>query len=72
MNYSPSEKHVGGGAGWSISNWCSATTISRASFYLLAQKPKTVKLGRRTVVIESPQDYLQRIAELSEAARKAA
>lgn len=50
-------------AGWSIATWCGATSISRASFYLLARKPRTVKLGRRTVVIESPQIYLQRIAE---------
>lgn len=50
-------------AGWSITNWCGATSISRASFYLLARKPRTVKLGRRTVVIESPQSYLQRISE---------
>lgn len=59
-------------AGWAIRDWCMATNISRASFYLLAVRPGRVKLGRRTIVIESPQDYLHRIAELSEAARKAA
>ena len=59
-------------AGWSIPEWCTATSISRASFYLLTHKPQTVKLGRRTVVIESPQSYLQRIAELSAASQKAA
>ena len=52
-------------AGWNIPTWCAATSISRASFYLLTHKPQTVKLGRRTVVIESPQSYLQRIADLS-------
>ena len=50
-------------AGWSIPEWCSATSISRASFYLLAQRPRAVKLGRRTVVIESPHAYLKRIAD---------
>lgn len=49
-------------AGWNIVRWCEETSISRASFYLLALKPRTVKLGRRTVVIESPQDYLNRVA----------
>jgi hypothetical protein len=49
-------------AGWCIPQWCAATSISRASFYLLAQKPKLVKLGTRTVIIESPADYLARIA----------
>lgn len=50
-------------AGWTIPNWCSATSISRATFYLLAQRPRTIKLGRRTVIIESPEAYLQRMAE---------
>ncbi|MCA3002794.1 MAG: hypothetical protein ACK5RJ_13955 [Burkholderiales bacterium] len=50
-------------AGWTIPDWCASTSISRASFYLLAQRPRTVKLGRRTVVIESPDAYLQRIAD---------
>jgi len=50
-------------ARWNIPSWCSATSIFRASFYLLAHKPRTVKLGRRTVVIESPADYLERIAQ---------
>ena len=59
-------------AGWNIPSWCAATSISRATFYLLAHKPRTVKLGRRTVVIESPEKYLQRIAELSASPQKAA
>ena len=50
-------------AGWAIAKWCEATSISRASFYLLSQKPRIVKLGRRTVVIESPTNYLERIAQ---------
>lgn len=50
-------------AGLSIVEWCHSTSISRAGFYLLKHKPRTVKLGRRTVVIESPHAYLQRIAE---------
>jgi hypothetical protein len=49
-------------AGWSILNWCAATTISRAGFYNLAHRPECVKIGRRTVVVESPQAYLERIA----------
>lgn len=50
-------------AGWNISSWCEAISVSRASFYLLAQKPRSVKIGRRHVVIESPHAYLQRISE---------
>jgi hypothetical protein len=55
-------------AGWTIPAWCEATSISRASFYLLAQRPETVKLGRRSVVIESPAAYLARIASLQKVA----
>jgi hypothetical protein len=55
-------------AGWCIPQWCEATSISRASFYLLVQKPKLVKLGARTVIIESPHAYLQRIATTQAAA----
>jgi hypothetical protein len=55
-------------AGWTIPAWCEATSISRASFYLLAKRPETVKLGRRTVVIESPATYLARIASLQKEA----
>lgn len=56
-------------AGWNIAQWCESISVSRASFYLLADKPKTVKIGRRHVVIESPHDYLNRIAKQSEARR---
>jgi len=55
-------------AGWSIPAWCAATSISRASFYLLHHKPRTVKLGRRTVVIEPPDIYLLRVAEAQQEA----
>ena len=50
-------------AGWNIARWCEAISVSRASFYLLAHKPRSVKIGRRHVVIESPKAYLQRMAE---------
>jgi hypothetical protein len=55
-------------AGWNIPDWCTSTSISRASFYLLVERPKTVKLGRRRVVVESPRDYLARIASLQKEA----
>lgn len=52
-------------AGWRIVNWCEAISIARPTFYTLVNRPKTVKIGRRTIVIESPQAYLQRIADTS-------
>lgn len=54
----PTEAQVG----WSIEEWCNATTICRASFYLLKTRPHLVKLGRRTIITEAPADYLARIS----------
>lgn len=50
-------------AGWALRDWCAGTTIARATFYTLKHKPRTVKLGRRTIVIESPQAYLARMEQ---------
>lgn len=53
-------------AGWSIKEFCSAVGFSVAKFYILSdeQKPRTVKLHGRVIVIESPAVYLARMAEL--------
>jgi hypothetical protein len=49
--------------GWNIQSWCESVGICRASFYLLQDRPKVVKLGRRSIVVESPADYLQRVLQ---------
>lgn len=59
-------------AGWSVPEWCESATISRATFYLLSTKPQLVKIGRRTIVIESPESYLRRIAESRDSQLKVA
>lgn len=53
-----------GQAGYSIPEWCRAVGISRASYYNLPpeQQPRTARIGRRHIVIESPADFLNRIA----------
>ena len=50
-------------AGWPISDWCREISIARATYYTLATRPTSVKIGKRTVITECPRDYLQRIAE---------
>ena len=55
-------------AGWSIPAFCAACNFSRASFYNLPLRPRSVKLGKRHIVIESPGDYLARLASEQEAA----
>lgn len=53
-------------AGWSIKDFTASVGISVAKFYILSadQKPRTVKLHGRVIVIESPDAYLSRMAEL--------
>ena len=54
-------------AGFAISDWCESTDISRALYYTLPpeQQPESVKVGRRRIIIESPDAYLRRIAARS-------
>ncbi len=50
-------------AGYPIAAWCAAANISRATFYNLPPElqPSSVKLGKRRIVIEPPQDFLRRV-----------
>ncbi len=51
-------------AGFPIGLWCASVGFGRTTFYALPPplKPRTVKIGERTIIIESPADYLERIA----------
>ena len=55
-------------AGWSVPSYCSAVGYSRAMYYLLPPElqPKSVKLGKRRIIIEPPADYLARLAATQE------
>lgn len=50
-------------AGLSVPEWSRLAGIGRASFYLLDPKlrPNSVKVGRRTIVIERPAAWLERV-----------
>ena len=50
-------------AGWSIPAFCASCNFSRASFYNIPDKlkPRSVKLGKRHIIIEAPSDYLARL-----------
>jgi len=51
-------------AGWSIPSYCAACDFSRASFYNLPPelRPRSIKLGKRRIIIEPPAEYLARLA----------
>lgn len=57
--------------GFSLTEWCELTSISRSKLYTLPPdlRPKSIKFGRRKIVIEAPADYLQRIAAAQEGSR---
>ncbi len=52
-------------AGWSIPAFCAACNFSRASFYNIPGdlRPRSVKLGKRHIIIEHPAAYLARLAQ---------
>jgi hypothetical protein len=50
-------------AGWTIDDFAAATGISRSMIYALPaeRQPKSLKFGRRRVIVEQPADYLARL-----------
>ena len=57
-------------AGYAPAEWCRRTSISRAKMYALPRdlQPRSIKLGRRRIIIEDPAAYLARLAQSQEAA----
>ena len=57
-------------AGWDIPSYCEACNFSRATFYNLPvdTRPRSIKIGKRHIIIEPPSEYLARLAVAQEAA----
>jgi len=55
-----------GQAGFRVKQFVRACGIGRTAYYTLPkeQKPKTVKIGRAVVIIETPVEFLRRLAEI--------
>ena len=53
-------------AGYRISEWCRAVGISRPSFYNLADEfaPRMLRINSMPIILESPAEYLTRVAAL--------
>jgi hypothetical protein len=56
--------------GFKVSAWCKVVGISRGMFYRLEgdMAPRTAKIGDRRIVVEQPEDYLNRITTQQQAA----
>ena len=52
-------------AGRPIPEWSALAGISRSTYYALPSqyRPRTVKIGKRLVIIESPAEWLERMAK---------
>lgn len=51
-------------AGWDVPRWCAAVGVGRSSFYALPEglRPLSVKIGRRRLILEAPDQFLRRVA----------
>lgn len=58
-----------GRAAWNVPEWSAALTIGRATYYTLKVRPRSIRIGKRVVIIESPADYAIRIAAMQGAAK---
>ena len=52
-------------AGSTIESWCPRVPIARSTFYQLPEdiRPKSLKIGRRVLILESPDAWLKRMSE---------
>lgn len=59
------QTHSTAHVGWAIPDWCAAVSISRSALYTMSPEiaPRSISLGRRRIIVESPGDWLRRIAE---------
>lgn len=50
---------------WTIAEWTAAAKIAVPTFYTLpkASRPKSTRIGRRVIIIESASAWLDRMAE---------
>ena len=52
-------------AGYRLRDWCSFVSIARSTFYTLPpeKQPKSVSVGRRRIIVESPVAWLARVGK---------
>ena len=57
-------------AGFRINEFAAACGFSRSALYALPQnqQPRSVKVGRARIIIETPAEFLQRLAQMQRVA----
>lgn len=57
-----------GEAGFRVKDFVRACGIGRTAYYTLPedQKPKSVRIGRSVVIVETPVEFLRRLAAIQE------
>lgn len=49
---------------WNRPEWCAALNLGGSTFYTLEIRPRSVKIGKRLLIVESPAEYVARIAAM--------
>lgn len=62
------QHHTPERAAWNRPDWCAALNLGISTFYTLQIPPRTIKIGKRLLIVESPADYAARIAATQAAA----
>lgn len=57
-------------AGFSIDEYCAAISYCRATYYNLPPelRPRSIKIGKRRIIVEPPAEYLARLSAAQQAA----
>jgi len=57
-------------ARWAVASYCEACNFSRGTFYNFPEdrRPRSLKIGKRHIVIEAPAEFLARLAGKQNAA----
>ncbi|MEO8753009.1 MAG: hypothetical protein ABI624_10050 [Casimicrobiaceae bacterium] len=57
-------------AGWKMSEFCPLVRLSKAKIHQLSadMQPRSVRIGRSRIIVESPAEWLARMASVQAAA----
>lgn len=58
----------GSRVGWPITAYVNVVGISKAGYYAMPEdlKPRSVKIGKRRLIVEQPLDWLRRVGQATE------
>ena len=64
----PARKQETEHAVWNVPEWSAALNLGRSTYYTLSIRPRSIKIGKRHLIVESPAAYVERLAAIQKAA----